>query len=501
MLINFSLNGQARRLECDGGRRVLDLLREEFGLTGTKEACGSGECGACSVLIDGESRLSCLMLACQLEGREIVTVEGFSGQEGELHPLQQALVEKGAVQCGYCTPGMLVAASDLLARNPHPAREEIRAGLSGNLCRCTGYQKIVDAVAAAAETIAETRAPGSGAVSGLALDPRDSEITGDNGLLAGEKPEPAENVDSPDKRTESREGIWMSTTVLQPATLAELLEMRRRYPRAVLMAGGTDLLVWRRDGRIAADTIILIAGIPEMQKIEVLPGELIIGSGIRIQEILEQPEVREGWPLLVQALEKLGSPPVRHMATLGGNICSASPAGDSLPALYVLEASLEIAGAAGRRTAAIHEFISGPGQNGLQPGECLLAVRIPRPKAGQICGFEKVGQREALAIAIASLAYSCRLDQQGYIQSLRLAWGSLGPVVMRFPDIEARLQNRRLDRELIEEWAPRIAERVEPISDVRASAGYRRLLAGRLLYRLLEQAAVPAAGLGSGPQL
>jgi len=148
LTITFVLNGQKKILDVPQDRRVIDLIREDLGLTGTKESCGSGDCGACTILVDGESRLSCLMLAAQLQDRTIVTIEGL-GAEGDLHALQQAFVEHGAVQCGFCTPGMVLAAEDLLRRNPTPTREEIREGISGNICRCTGYQKIVDAVAAA----------------------------------------------------------------------------------------------------------------------------------------------------------------------------------------------------------------------------------------------------------------------------------------------------------------------------------------------------------------
>ena len=150
MKLSFVLNGRDVVLDAAPDRRVVDLLREDLGLTGTKEACGSGECGACSILVDGRSVLACLLLAAQLEGRKVVTVEGLAGAR-DLHPIQRAFVEHGAVQCGFCTPGMAVAAADLLARNPNPTREEIREGLSGNLCRCSGYQKIVDAVEIAAK--------------------------------------------------------------------------------------------------------------------------------------------------------------------------------------------------------------------------------------------------------------------------------------------------------------------------------------------------------------
>jgi len=147
--LEFVLNGRPLRLESPPDRRVVDLLRGDLGLTGTKEACGAGECGACTIVVDGTTRLACLMLAAQLQGRRVLTIEGLAA-EGRLQPLQESFVEHGAVQCGFCTPGMVLAARDLLQRNPRPDREEIRRGLSGNLCRCTGYQKIVDAVAAAA---------------------------------------------------------------------------------------------------------------------------------------------------------------------------------------------------------------------------------------------------------------------------------------------------------------------------------------------------------------
>jgi aerobic carbon-monoxide dehydrogenase small subunit len=154
MKITFRLNGQETHIDAAPDRRVVDLLREDLGLTGTKESCGAGDCGACTILVDGESRLSCLMLAAQLEGRDVTTIEGLA-QGGQLHPLQAAFVEHGAVQCGFCTPGVILASTDLLNRNPTPSRAEIRDGLAGNLCRCTGYQMIVDSVQAASEKMQE----------------------------------------------------------------------------------------------------------------------------------------------------------------------------------------------------------------------------------------------------------------------------------------------------------------------------------------------------------
>ncbi len=152
MIVRFILNGKDTTIETPADRRAVDLLREDLGLTGVKECCGAGECGACTILVDGESRLSCLLLAAQLEGRDVLTAEGLATGDG-LHVVQQAFVDCGAVQCGFCSPGMVLATLDLLRRKPSPTREEARAGLSGNLCRCGNYQKIVDAVLEAARRL------------------------------------------------------------------------------------------------------------------------------------------------------------------------------------------------------------------------------------------------------------------------------------------------------------------------------------------------------------
>src|SRR5438270_11134289 len=148
-VLAMRVKGEERQLLVAVHRTLLEVLREDLGLTGTKHGCELGECGTCTVLVDGQPQLSCLLLPVQLQGREITTVEGMGGG-GELHPLQRAFVELGAAQCGYCTPGMLLAARALLDANPAPSRDEIREALAGNLCRCTGYAKIVEAVELAA---------------------------------------------------------------------------------------------------------------------------------------------------------------------------------------------------------------------------------------------------------------------------------------------------------------------------------------------------------------
>ncbi|SDL21945.1 (2Fe-2S)-binding protein [Halarsenatibacter silvermanii] len=153
MEISMIVNGEKRTVRAAPHQRLLDVLRQDLGLTGTKEGCGKGECGACTVIMNGKPVASCLVLAPQAEGAEIETVENLTADDGTLHPLQESFIEKGAVQCGFCIPGILMTAKNLLKTDDNPGREQIRRALAGNICRCTGYQKIIDAVEAAADKI------------------------------------------------------------------------------------------------------------------------------------------------------------------------------------------------------------------------------------------------------------------------------------------------------------------------------------------------------------
>ena len=148
--ITLTVNGESEQVDVPSNLTLLGLLREKLALTGTKNGCTAGECGACTVLMDGEPVNSCMVLAVECDGAEIITVEGLA-QDGQLHPVQQALIDSGGVQCGFCTPGVLVTARALLDRNPHPSEEEISEALVGNLCRCTGYVRIIQGIQQAAE--------------------------------------------------------------------------------------------------------------------------------------------------------------------------------------------------------------------------------------------------------------------------------------------------------------------------------------------------------------
>ena len=151
--VRLQVNGEKREVDASPTKSLLDVLREDLFLTGTKRGCDSGECGACTVIMNGKAVNSCLVLATELDGSEITTIEGLGRSAEELHPLQKSFIEKGAVQCGFCTPGIIMTAKAFIDMNPEPTEEEVRDAISGNLCRCTGYTKIVNAILAGAEEV------------------------------------------------------------------------------------------------------------------------------------------------------------------------------------------------------------------------------------------------------------------------------------------------------------------------------------------------------------
>ena len=272
----------------------------------------------------------------------------------------------------------------------------------------------------------------------------------------------------------------MIRRVFRPTDLAQLWPLLA--DGALAMAGGTDLLV-RCRGQAAVD-VALLEGIGELAGIAEEDGLLRLGAMASHSALAASRLVTARLPVLARALLALGSPQIRAMGTLGGNIATASPAGDSLPPLYALDALAELASRHGRRRVPLAEVILGPGRTALSPGEIIAAVLVRAPVSGSLQHFEKVGRRSALAIAVASLAAVIETDAAGRVASARLAVGSLGPTVLRCPAAEAALMGQRLTPEVLQQAAGHIRAAVSPIDDIRATAAYRRQVAGNLLLRL-----------------
>lgn len=277
----------------------------------------------------------------------------------------------------------------------------------------------------------------------------------------------------------------MSRKVVLPSNLDALWQALFDHPEAQLFAGGTDLLVKMRSGLVCPLTLIGLERIEALRQVEDQGETIFIGAACTHESLLNEPLIRKHFPVLVKGLQVLGSPLVRRMGTIGGNLITASPAGDTLPPLYVLEADLELRKRDSLRYLPITDFIRGPGQTVLESGEILSGVRLKKQPGGMIHHFEKVGLRKALAIAVVSLAAILDISKNGIVREAHLAWGSLGPTVVTCREAETALEGRILSRETLERAAARVRSAASPIDDLRAGADYRRQVAGNLLMRLL----------------
>ena len=456
--IRFTVNGSTVAASTAGGRRLLDVLRRDLGLTGTKEGCGEGECGACAVLVDGELVNSCLVPVGQVDGHEIVTVEGLAG-DGPLSPIQQSFLEIGGAQCGLCTPGMLLAAHALLVSGRPAGDRDIREAIAGNLCRCTGYTKIIEAIeAVAGDKEAAVELPtGAGTVGGA----------------------------SPVVAAGSSGG---APELVRPTSLRDALERLATRPELLPVAGGTDIMVAFADGRASLRPLLDLGGLDELRDIEIRHDELVLGALVTWEELRRSALVHSALPVLTEVAEAFGAVAIRNRGTVGGNCMTASPAGDLLPVLLVTDAQLEVVGPGGRRFIPAAEFWTGYRETALNPGELLAAVHIPLVPDRQV-RFRKIGTRRALAIAKVLVAVAWRPgeapDGPAPWQDVRVALGSVAARPIRVPRTESVLEGRVPDAATAEEAARTIMGEISPIDDVRSTAAYRRTVTGRVLRRII----------------
>jgi carbon-monoxide dehydrogenase small subunit/xanthine dehydrogenase small subunit len=460
--VRFALNSAEVAITTAGGRRLLDVLRRDLGLTGTKEGCGEGECGACAVLVDGELVNSCLVPVGQMDGHEIVTVEGLAG-DGPLSPLQQSFHEIGGAQCGLCTPGMLLAAHALLVSGRPAGDRDIREAIAGNLCRCTGYTKIIEAVEAVAgdeEAAAALPAAAAVAVGGS------SPVVATGSSTAG--PE-----------------------LVRPTSLRDALERLAARPELLPVAGGTDIMVAFADGRAGLRPMLDLGGLDELRDIEIRHDELVIGALVTWEELRRSALVHSALPVLAEVAAVFGAVAIRNRGTVGGSCVTASPAGDLLPVLLVTDALLEAAGPGGRRLIPAAEFWTGYRETALEAGELLAAVHIPLVPDRQV-RFRKIGTRRALAIAKVLVAVAWRPDEasdgQAAWHDVRVALGSVAARPIRAPRTEAALEGLVPDAAVAHVAARTVMDEISPIDDVRSTAAYRRAVTGRVLRRMLVDA-------------
>jgi CO/xanthine dehydrogenase FAD-binding subunit len=273
--------------------------------------------------------------------------------------------------------------------------------------------------------------------------------------------------------------------VFVPHRLDSLWRILEEEPGTHVYAGGTDLLVKLRKRAVKPPSLACLERIEELRGVRESGQEVFIGACSSFASLLSDPIIRNNFPVLTHGLRVLGAPSIRNSGTIGGNICTASPAGDTLPPLYVLDAELEIQSRDSMRRIAIQDFIFGPGETRLQGGEILAGLWLKKDLDFNIHFFEKVGQRNALAISIAGMAALIKVSESGMIERARLAWGSVAPTIVMPADVEAALEGRPLSKETLHKAIPLVRKAISPIDDIRATASYRRIVAGNLLLRLL----------------
>ncbi|TWT87642.1 Nicotinate dehydrogenase FAD-subunit [Pseudobythopirellula maris] len=436
-------------------------------LVGTKVVCSEGDCGACTVLVgspteNGERFAyrtidACIAFIYQLDRRHVVTVEGV-GPCGALTGVQDAMVRNHGSQCGFCTPGFVMAMHGLMeqAEGADTALDDaaLRLGLSGNLCRCTGYGQILEA--------------------GRELRP--SAIPG-----------VADRFDTAAMLTEftalGGKGVVIDTAppVCLPTTVDELLAAKADRPDAALVAGATDLGVQRNHGRFAPSAVIFTGGVEELKQLKVVGDELVIGAGVTWDEV--ECRVRPLVPQYADLLTRFGSPQIRNAGTLVGNLANASPIADSIPFHMVAGSTFELASSEGRRNVAIEDFYLGYKELDLKSDEAILAVRTPLPLPAARVRLYKVSKRRDMDISTATAAFWVETDRDGLVSALRIALGGVGPTVMRAREAEALLVGAPLSLEAMRRAGRTAGAAITPISDVRGGADYRRLLVENLFVK------------------
>ena len=468
-MIEFLLNGRIEKVDqFDPNLSILEWLRTKMRLTGTKEGCASGDCGACTVITGtadqhGNTRYeainSCITLLGSLHGKELITVEAF--QQEPRHPVQQGMMEKQGAQCGFCTPGIVMSLTALHAnrKGGTVSNHQILEALSGNLCRCTGYRPIIDAGkdAMVKEWTPDTEHPAASMV-----------------------PESSESALSQFHRNNITMEAAGGARYDAPVSLDDLRSLRRTYPDSRLVAGSTDLALEITQQLSSFDHLVSVERITELKGCIREGDELVIGAATTYQEF--RASLCDLWPAFDALLDRLGSLQIRNRGTLGGNIANASPIGDMPPPLIALNAFLVLDGPAGQRSMPIENFFLGYKQTALKSGEFLHSVRIPAPNTNEALHIYKVSKR--LDDDISAVLGAFRLTiTDGVVSDCRLAFGGMAATPARALQTENALKGQPWNKNSVATAIKVLGGDFSPLSDVRASASYRLQVAGNLLRR------------------
>jgi xanthine dehydrogenase small subunit len=474
--IRFLLDGEQVSVgELPPTTTVLEFLRERLGRTGTKEGCAEGDCGACTVVLgelDGERIVyrainSCIRFLPTVDGKELITVESLKTVDGTLHPVQQAMVDCHASQCGFCTPGFVMSLFALYLAEAGPDRESVVRTIAGNLCRCTGYRPIIEA--------------------GLRMHAYPEPSTWSRGTAQGRA------------RRKALQALQRNGTLTlaagsgfhAPVSADQLARLVQQHPDALLLGGGTDVGLWVTKQLRELPMLIYVGDVADLKHVREVGGTLEIGAAVSLTDAFSAIVSR--YPMLAEMADRFGSPPVRNSGTLCGNVANGSPIGDSMPFLVVLGSSVRLRCGDRRRELPLEALYLGYQKKALEGGEFVESVQVPLPRPARLFASYKVSKRIDQDISAICGAFAFDVED-GRVSTARIAYGGMAPTVRRAAITEAALAGQPWTRQSISAALPALSQDYAPITDMRATREYRMQVARNLLDRFyLEHAAATAA--------
>ena len=471
--IRFVYDGAIREIrDVDPTTTVLQYLREHVRRTGTKEGCAEGDCGACTVAVgelDGsEIRYrtvnSCIQFLPTLDGKALLTVEDLKGADGELHPVQHAIVHSHGSQCGFCTPGFVMSLYVLNRETPDASAAEVGDALAGNLCRCTGYGTILEAVSSVAT---------SSGTDGVAEKERRT-----TELLASLANDHMLAVDHQGSR------------YFAPKSIEQLATAFEQHPDATILAGGSDVGLWVTKQHRRLDTIIHLGDVADLNKIEVRGSTIEIGAAVTYSDAYATFAALH--PDLGELMRRLGSRQIRNLGTVVGNIANGSPIGDSPPPLIALGASLTLRKGSSTRELPLEDYFIEYGRQDREPGEFVQAVRFQAPKDERFFRVYKISKRFDQDISAVCGAFKIEVEGKT-VKHARICFGGMAGTPLRAYDCEQFLLGKPWTEETISDAQDVLDGCYAPMSDMRASSGYRAAVARNLLMKFYLETEIPTS--------